>query len=108
MFTPLCNFRPATAGEPLRPSPDGRAEATGAPGAGLSTGLERTNPKLRSNAPAGISVAPLAPVPDARSCAPNKAADPDVRAKFMAAMHPPTMSIPARQPVARESAGPRT
>ncbi len=87
-------------------SPAGRAEASGAPGAGLAPGAGAHESKAPVNAPAGISVA-AAPTPD--SPVANKAApaDPDVRAKFMAAMHPPA-TIPTRQPMARESAGPRT
>jgi TonB family protein len=92
-------------------SPAGHAEASGTPGAGLATGTGAHESKAPANAPAGISVA-AAPVPGnpvaAPNAPPNKTADPNVRAKFMAAMRPPAMSIPTRQPMARESAGPRT
>ena len=92
-------------------SPAGHAEASGTPGADLATGAGAQQSKAPVNAPAGISVA-AAPLPDSpvapRGAPPNQAADPGVRAKLMAAMHPPAMSIPAHQPMARESAGPRT
>ncbi len=84
-------------------SPDGRSEATGAAGAGLSTGTGAHESTAPANAPAGISVG-AAPVAGPHA----QPADPDVRAKFMAAMRPPPMSMPPRQPIARESTGPRT
>jgi TonB family protein len=62
------------------------------------------------NAPAGISVASPPATPASVPDAPAKAepADPNERAKFMAAMHPPLTSIPPRQPLAHESKGPRS
>jgi protein TonB len=91
-------------------SPAGHAEASGTPGAGLSNGAGTHESKTPVNAPAGITVA-AAPAPGSPVATPNaKAApaDPEVRAKFMAAMHPPAISIPAHQPIARESTAPRT
>jgi protein TonB len=94
-------------------SPNGRAGATGTPGTEASSGTGALQPKAPVNAPAGINVAaaPAATAPGASSKAPERPsapADPNLRAKFMAAMHPPAISIPPHQPVAHESTAPRT
>lgn len=95
-------------------SPNGRADATGTPGADASAGTSARESKAPVNAPAGISVSSAAP-PSAAVASPNVptpkagAADANLRAKLMAAMRPPSISsIPSRQPVARESTGPRS
>ncbi len=95
-------------------SPTGRSNAAGAPGADAAIGSGAGESKAPINAPAGISVTavPAPPAPIGSNNASNNAsnntqaapADPDLRAKFMAAMRPPPLaSIPPRQPVARES-----
>jgi len=106
---PLGNRRGAFAA-----SPAGRAEATGTPGAESSPGSGARENKGAVNAPAGISVgaakAPAAAVasPTAQAAKPG-AADPALRAKFLAAMRPPPVtSLPPRQPVAREATGARS
>lgn len=97
-------------------SPTGRAQASGTPGADALAGNSANEPKGAINVPAGISVTttakPGTPIaapnaPDAHQAAP---ADPDARAKLMAAMHntPPAPYVPPRQPLAHESTGQRT
>ncbi len=96
-------------------SPTGHANATGAPGAEDSSGISAHDASRGVNAPAGISVGasplPAAAVaaPKAPSPKPPVAAEPDLRAKLLAAMRPPMIaSIPPRPPVARETTGKQT
>jgi TonB family protein len=94
-------------------SPKGDAAASGSPGANASAGNGAPGSKVPPNAPPGINVA-AAPVAPQVVAAPNgpipkaQPADPKTRAKFMAAMRPPVMSIPPHQPIARESTAPRS
>lgn len=88
-------------------SPAGHADATGAPGAGDSTGVGAHDASERVNAPPGISVgASLSPAaavaaPNAPSAKPSTA-EPELRASIRP---PAIVSIPPRQPVARETTG---
>jgi TonB family protein len=105
-------------------SPGGRADAPGTAGAEGSGAVGAGDSKGPANAPAGISVgapahwaaAVAAPnAPPSNGPLPNgplaKAApaDPNLHAKFMAAMRPPPLgSVPAHQPIARESTAARS
>jgi TonB family protein len=93
-------------------SPNGQPEAAGLPGTDALAGTGERESQAPVNAPPGLHVigaAPAAPV-----AAPNAptltvgVADPDARAKFMAAMRPPATSLPPRQPIAREATEPRS
>jgi TonB family protein len=90
-------------------SPTGRANATGAPGAGDSTSAGGHDASAKVNAPPGISVgappAPAAAVALPGGTSPRAgAADPEVRSKLMAAMRSPAIaSVPPRPPVAHEN-----
>lgn len=94
-------------------SPSGRAEATGTVGADASSGTGVRESKTSVNAPPGISVSavvsPTAAVAPPNGPVPKAApADPNLRAKLMAAMRPPSISSIPRQPMAREATGPRS
>jgi TonB family protein len=94
-------------------SPHGRAEATGTAGTDASSGTGVRESKGPANAPAGISVSSAAR-PGTAMAQPNEpaskagTADPSLRAKLMAAMRPPSISSIPRQPIARETTGPRS
>jgi periplasmic protein TonB len=93
-------------------SPEGHADATGAPGKGDASGIGAHEVSGKVNAPPGISVG-APPIPGAAVAAPNSpspnpaAAEPNVRSKLMAAMRAnpnPIASMPPRQPQAHETA----
>ena len=95
-------------------SPAGHANATGAPGAGESSGVGEHNASNKVNAPPGISVAaPPAPAtavasPDGTSRKSALAAGAGQHTKLEALTRTPAIApLPPRQPVAQESSGPR-
>jgi len=105
-------------------SPGGRADAPGTPGADGAGAVGAGDSNGPANAPAGISVgaparaaaavaAPNAPASNGPMpngpVAKTAPSDPNVRAKFMAAMRPPPpSSAPPHQAIARESTAARS
>ncbi len=114
----VLNAHPADVAAPAAPegsrsgafaaSPSGHANATGAPGEGVSSGSGRNDASTKVNAPAGISVgaspssAAAAAGSGALSPKPG-AADPESLAKLT--RPPATASVPSRPPGARENPG---
>ena len=90
-------------------SPSGRANATGAPGAGGPSGVGAREVTGKVNAPPGISVG-APPIPAGAVASPNAPSPnpfspgPDVRTRLLAAARPPAIgSIPSRTPMAHET-----